>query len=287
MRSNPFKRARKPRRRAKKANSDSASRHVEPQLKGSEVRLNKFLADCGVSSRRKADELIESGLVKVNGKQVFELGRKIDPQMDQVVVDGKKIGKMDQKIYIMLNKPQGVLSTMNDPKGRPTVAELIEKIPYRLFPVGRLDWDSEGLLLMTNDGDFSQKVTHPKEKIPKTYLVKVDGQPTPDHLNKLLNGVSIIGGRVKAQEIEKIRSKKKSSKYDWIRITITEGKYRQIRQMFAKIGFDVMKLQRVSIGELRLGNLNRGEFVFLTPLSIQKIFRTRPVRSKATSKFRD
>lgn len=236
------------------------------------VRLNKLIADCGVASRRHADRLIEEGQVTVNGKKVYELGAKVDPQNDKVLVGGKLIKKFTQKLYLIFNKPRGVLTSMTDPHNRPTIADYLEKVPARVFPIGRLDWDSEGLLLLTNDGDYANKIMHPKAEVTKTYLVKVDGQPEPKHLQKLRDGVSIVGGRVAARHIEKIKRQEGSDKYDWYKIVITEGKNRQIRQMFEKIGFDVMKLQRVAVGRLRLGALARGEVAFLTDAAISQVF---------------
>lgn len=238
------------------------------------VRLNKLISDCGIASRRAADRLIEDGLVTVNGRKVYELGIKVDPQEDKIMVEGKPIKVVSQKIYAMFHKPKGVLTTMDDPHGRPTVADYLDKIPFRVFPVGRLDWDSEGLLLLTNDGEFANQVTHPKKEVTKSYLVKLSGKPEPHHIDKLRRGVSIIGGRVSAKHIEKIKptGDKKSDKYDWYKIVITEGKNRQVRQMFAKIGLDVMKLQRVAIGRLRLGALPVGELVFLNQAAIERIF---------------
>lgn len=242
-----------------------------------QIRLNKFIADCGVSSRRKADALISEGSVQINGKRVFELGRKIDPAKDLVTLNGKKLHTQSHKIYIMLNKPTGVLSTMNDPKGRPTVADLVKKIPYRLFPVGRLDWDSEGLLLLTNDGNFYDRIAHPRNEISKTYLVKLNGKPSAEHLQRLKTGVTIPGGRAKAVIVEKIPGR--SSQYEWLKISITQGRYRQIRMMMQKIGFDVLKLQRIAIGKLHLGKLKRGDFVYLPQNVIEKIFQNEPIRT--------
>jgi 23S rRNA pseudouridine2605 synthase len=236
------------------------------------VRLNKLIAEAGLASRRGADEIIESGQVTVNGKKVYELGIKVDPVNDNVVVDGKPLRRVTHKIYLLFNKPKGVLTTMEDPLDRPTIAAYLEKVPYRVFPVGRLDWDSEGMLLLTNDGEFANKVTHPKGEVTKTYLVKLNGQPKPEQIQKLLRGVSIVGGKVAAKHIEKIKRKEGSEQYDWYKIIITEGKNRQIRQMFEKIGFDVQKLQRIAIGRLRLGNVQRGELVFIAEEALDKIF---------------
>lgn len=214
--------------------------------------------------------MIEEGLVTVNGRKVYELGVKVDPQNDAIKVSGKMLRKKFEPLYIMLHKPKGILTTMDDPLERPTIKDLLSQVPARVFPVGRLDWDSEGLLLLTNDGDYANKVTHPTGEVTKTYLVKLDGQPTDDHLKKLLTGVSIVGGKVAAKHIEKIKRGK--DQYAWIKIVITEGKNRQIRQMFEKIGFDVLKLQRVAIGRLRLGSLDRGQMVYLNEVAAQRVF---------------
>lgn len=238
------------------------------------VRLNKYLADCGLASRRGADELIGSGQVQVNGKTVYELGVRIEPSEDRVVFEGKPVKPPTQKIYVIFNKPENVLTTMDDPEGRPTVADFMEKLPVRVFPVGRLDWDTEGMLLLTNDGDFAQKVMHPKEEIPKTYLAKLDGKPSDKHLSKLLQGVTIPGGRVKAWHVESAQIGD-SDKYGWVKIVIGEGKNRQVRHMFNKIGFDVKKLKRVAIGQLTIGTLGKGEYAFLDTGALARIFRKR------------
>jgi 23S rRNA pseudouridine2605 synthase len=242
------------------------------------VRLNKYLADCGVASRRKADELMTEGQVMVNGKKVFELGTRVDPLRDKILVSGKPVRAPSHKVYIMFHKPKNVVTTMEDPLGRPTIAEFFNRLPVRVFPVGRLDWDTEGLMLLTNDGDFSQRINHPGEEVPKTYMAKVSGKPSDEALQRLVRGVSIIGGRVQALHVERI--KRGADKYDWIKIVVGEGKNRQVRRMFEKIGFDVLKLQRVAVGRLRLGTLKRGEFVFLTEQGIAKIFQKEPMAQK-------
>lgn len=236
------------------------------------VRLNKFIADSGVCSRRKADELIKEGSVRVNGKTA-EMGLQVNPTVDQVFVNNKPIKSAPEKVYILFHKPAQVMTTMSDPQGRPTVADYVQHLPYRVFPVGRLDWDTEGLLLLTNDGEFANRVMHPKHGIAKTYLAKLNGQPTEDHLKKLCYGVTIEGGKARALVAEKVKGRG-SEQYDWIKIVIDEGRNRQVRRMIEKIGFDVKKLQRVAIGRLTMGDIERGEMRFLGPKDIIRIFMT-------------
>ncbi len=254
-----------------KSNDDRTNDYGDAK---SQTRLNKVIADSGLASRRAADRLIEEGSVTVNGKKVYELGVRVDPKKDKIIVGGKPLKAKGLPVYALFHKPKGVLTTMDDPLGRPTVGNFIEGMPTRVFPVGRLDWDSEGMLLLTNDGEWAQKIMNPKSDITKTYLVKVDGQPTADHLNKLRRGVSIIGGKVKALAVSRIKKsgEKKTAQYDWLKIVITEGKNRQIRLMFEKIGFDVMKLQRVAIGRLRIGNVERGQIVYLNDVAANRVF---------------
>lgn len=232
--------------------------------------MNKFLADSGIASRRKADDLITEGKVKVNGQKVFELGLKVHPTKDSVTVDGKKISAKTNHLYIMFNKPKGVITSMSDPLGRPSVADFFMGLPMRVFPIGRLDWDSEGLLLLTSDGEYSQKVMHPKEEVTKTYLVKLDQVLGPKQIERLTRGLTIPGGRVRAELVEKI--KKGRDEHPWYKIVIIEGKNRQIRFMFQKFEVDVLKLQRVAIGKLRLGNLDRGQFVFMNQAAAERVF---------------
>jgi 23S rRNA pseudouridine2605 synthase len=235
------------------------------------------LAERGLASRRGADKLIADGMVMVNGKKVYELGIKVNPYKDKITVDGKPLRSKSENLYVMFNKPKNVITSMSDPLERPTVADYMADLPVRVFPIGRLDWESEGLLLLTNDGDFAQKVMHPKTEVTKTYHVKLDGQPLPYQIKKLLTGVTIPGGRVKAKHVEKLKqvkskTQKVSDQHDWYKIIITEGKNHQVREMFKKIGYDVIKLHRVAIGKLRIGQLGRGEMVFLNEAAVERVF---------------
>lgn len=260
--------------RPKKKSSSSIKKKTSNSSKTSSlIRLNKAIAESGVCSRRKADELIENGQVMVNGKKVYELGIRVDPQKDKILVDGKLISAKGKNVYYAFHKPKNVVTTMDDPIGRPTVGDYI-KTKERLFPVGRLDWDTEGLLLMTNDGKFAQSVAHPKKEVVKTYMAKLDNHVDATKLKKLLTGVTIIGGRVSAKSVDIVKYGS-SKKYEWVKICITEGKNRQVRKMFEKIGYDVLKLKRVAIGGLRLGQLKKGEAKKLTPADIEKIFKQR------------
>lgn len=230
----------------------------------------------------------------VNGKKVYELGVRVDPLNDRISVQGKPLNKAQDFVYYAFHKPKSVVTTMDDPLERPTVGEYI-KCKERVFPVGRLDWDTEGLLLMTNDGHFAQKVSHPKNEILKTYLVKLNDHAEQARLDKLKKGVSIVGGKVRAHSVE-IIPMGKSKKYDWVKISIGEGKNRQVRKMFEKIGYDVMKLKRTSIGNLRLGSLKVGDHKLLTQKDLDKIFqdpvlgsakktkRVTPISKKAAKK---
>ena len=219
------------------------------------MRINKFLANAGISSRRKAEEYILNGRVKVNGVITINLATEIN-EHDVVLVDDKSINAKTEFEYYMLNKPQGYVSTVVDDRGRKTVIELI-KTKERIYPVGRLDFDSEGLLLLTNDGDLTNKLTHPKHNISKTYLVNINSSITINEIEKLKNGVVIDGYKLHKCQIHILKI---DSKLSQMKITIFEGRNREIRKMFETINKKVVFLKRIKIADLELGNLKRGEY---------------------------
>lgn len=253
-----------------------------PIVTDGKIRLNKFLAECGIASRRAADEIIGEGEITINGKRVFELGIKINPKEDRVLYKGKPLTQQTQFVYYAFNKPKSVVTSTVDPQGRRTVLDYFPKSKFRLFPVGRLDWDSEGLLLITNDGEFANRVIHPDAHVPKTYHVKLNGIPNDMLLDRLKKGVPTIGGKVAALHVRRLP--KSTDKKGWIEISIGEGKNHQIKNMFAKIGFDVIKLRRVAIGEFRLGNLQPGEHRELKFEDLDKIFEKRKTKETKTQK---
>lgn len=236
--------------------------------KSGSVRLNKFIADAGLASRRKADEYILEGLISVNGKKVQELGAKVNPAKDRVTYRGRPLTAETKKVYVAFYKPRNVVTTMSDPQGRPSINDYFTKFPLRVFPVGRLDWDTEGLILLSNDGDFSQKISHPEGGIPKTYMAKLDRHITEDKMEKLRAGVTIPGGKASALHVARAASKGSKTK-DWVKIVIMEGRNRQVRKMFEKVGYDVQKLKRIAIGNLPLGTLKPGEYRILGAAGIK------------------
>ena len=224
------------------------------------MRLNKFLSNSGVASRRKSDELISQGKVFVNGKVVNELGLQINEKKDKVMVEGKQIKLPSSFVYIKLNKPKGYACTAHDEKGRKTIYELIDT-DERLFSIGRLDYDTEGLILLTNDGDFANKVAHPKYAIEKEYRVTIEGQIKESELAVLRKGVVVDGERMPSAKVEFLSSDDKFTK---LSVVIDEGQNRQIRRMFEAIGKSIRLLKRVRIGQVRLGGLKRGDYRDLT-----------------------
>ncbi len=233
------------------------------------MRINKYLAEAGVASRRKCDEMIQNGLVKINGN-VAKLGDDVDVENDLVVCDGKVVGKPDSFDYYMMNKPKGYVCTVSDEKERKTVMELLPSTHKRLYPIGRLDYDSEGLLLFTNDGELTYKLTHPVNRITKTYSVKIEGFIDDKSLNALRNGVYVDGRKLNKCKIEIIERNKEFSKFY---VTVTEGRNREIRKMFETVHKNVVFLKRIKIGELKLSGLNRGEVRKLRPDEIAYLMK--------------
>jgi len=226
------------------------------------IRLQKFLADCGVASRRKAEEIILAGRVTVNDEKISILGTKVS-DYDIVKVDGKKIKPVFKKIYILLNKPVGYLTTVSDDFNRLTVMDLIKnEIHERVFPVGRLDSDTEGLLLLTNDGDITYALTHPKHEIKKTYVAVLNAVPTPAAVEKLRRGVKIDDKKTLPAEVDWLKD-------NVLKITIHEGRNRQVRKMIEAIGYDVKELRRISMGNIQLGNIPMGRWRHLTKAEIE------------------
>jgi len=234
-------------------------------------RLQKIIAAAGVASRRKAEELITAGRVAVNGQRMTELGAKADPERDHIRVDGKLLGAPERFSYYILNKPKGYVTTVSDPENRPTVMDLVHGIKGRVYPVGRLDWASEGLLLLTNDGGLANSLMKAASHVAKTYLVKVAGRPEEGKVDKLRHGVSIAekgGRRVRTApaEIKLIRE----GENPWFEVTVIEGRNRQVRKMFEEVGHHVEKIRRVRYGPLSL-DVPPGEFRSLTPEEVSKL----------------
>lgn len=233
------------------------------------IRVQKIIADAGIASRRKAEELIKRGAVNVNGKRA-QLGDKADPYKDRIVVAGREITlqKDAKKYYIMLHKPRGFITTMNDEGGRKSVAELIDEVPARLFPVGRLDKDSEGLLLMTNDGDFANMISHPSTHFAKTYRVTVHPRITEDQLTALTTGVVIDGRKSMPASVRVVTDEKERTVLE---IILEEGRNRQIRKMCEAIGLEVARLKRTAVGPVKLGMLQPGKWRELEPAEMKSI----------------
>lgn len=228
------------------------------------MRINKYLAESGVCSRRAADDLIAEGAVKKNGK-VCSVGEDVDTVNDKITVNGKPVSLVKNFEYYVMNKPKGYVCTVKDDKDRKTVMDLLPKNITRVYPVGRLDYDSEGLLIFTNDGDLAYKLTHPKNEIPKTYLVKTEKPVSDKDVAALRAGVTVDGVRTKKCNVTIIETNKTGSK---LHVTITEGRNRQVRKMFEAVGNSVDFLKRIKIGDLKLTGLNRGETRKLSPAEI-------------------
>jgi 23S rRNA pseudouridine2605 synthase len=264
-------------------------------------RLQKIIAAAGIASRRKAEELITQGRVSVNGQIVTELGSKADPERDHVKVDGKLLHGPERNVYLLLNKPKGYVTTVSDPEGRPTVMDLVRHVGERIYPVGRLDYASEGLLLLTNDGALANHLTRAASHVPKTYLVKVSGQPAEEDIDKLRRGLRIhgkpgqVGGtpgaarsgpgphrapavRTAPAQVRLVRE----AENPWYELTLIEGKNRQIRRMFEEIGHHVEKIKRVRYGPLTL-DVEPGQFRALAPGEVASLQRSGGRRASPAS----
>lgn len=226
-----------------------------------EERLQKYLSECGVASRRKSEELIKRGLVTVNGATIKDMGVKIDPKTDEIKCGGKKIIKNNKMVYVMLNKPEGYITTTSEQFKRPMVMDLLKDIKERIYPVGRLDYASSGLLLLTNDGDLSYNMTHPGHKVDKEYLVTVKGIPDEEEIRRLRSGI-VIDGRMTSNAAVNIMKSAKG--FAVLKFIIHEGRNRQIRKMCSAVGHEVTDLKRTAIGKLKLRSLKEGEWRYLT-----------------------
>jgi len=231
-------------------------------------RVQKIIARAGISSRRAAEKMIIEGRVTVNNEVVRQLGAKADIEKDEVRVNGKLIHPETSKIYLMLNKPKGYVTTLHDPQGRPVVTDLLTGVSERLFPVGRLDYDSEGLLFMTNDGDFAMKIQHPRFMTPKTYMVKIEGTLAASEIRALSKGVKLMDGTFKPKSFRILKINLKSC---WLTLIIEEGRKRVIRRGFQSLGHPVVRLIRTAISDVSLGSLKTGTFRYLTDKEVRSL----------------
>src|SRR6185369_17029236 len=231
-------------------------------------RLQKIISAAGIASRRASEELILNGQVAVNGVVVTELGTKADPANDHITVNGKPLQVSEQRLYILLNKPAGYMTTLDDPEGRPLVIDLLKDINERVYPVGRLDYNTEGLLLLTNDGDWANRLMHPRHEIEKEYHVRVRGKVHKSQLGQLAGGVEIDGRKTAPARVSLI---KEGEQNDWLSISIHEGRNRQIRRMCEAVSLAVVRLKRVRYGNLVLGDLKPGEYRNLSPAEVNEL----------------
>ena len=232
------------------------------------MRLQKYLALCGVASRRNAEKLIAEGHVRVDGSVVTEMGFQVDEEQATVLVDGVRVKPETEKHYLAYYKPVGEVTTASDPEGRPTVMDKFADYPVRLFPVGRLDFDSEGLLLLTNDGDLMQRLLHPSHEVPKCYLCKVSNRVGEEEIRQLRRGVMMDGRLTSPAEVQLVRYEAFSSV---VMVTIHEGRNRQVRRMFDAVGHQVVSLRRIGFGPIKLGDLPRGQWRHLTDAEVHRL----------------
>ncbi len=236
-----------------------------------EERLQKILSRAGVSSRRAAEKMIAEGRISVNRTVVVEPGTKADPGKDEIRVDGRLISLETERIYLLLHKPQGYVTTLSDPQGRPIVTDLLNGVAERVYPVGRLDYDSEGLLILTNDGEFAQRLQHPRYGIPKTYRVKVEGHLLKGELKALENGIDLPDGRFAPADV---RLEKTNPGSTWLTLTLTDGRNRVIRRAFDSLGHPVAAWSAVAVADITLGSLREGAWRLLTPREVERLLAT-------------
>lgn len=241
-----------------------------------EERLQKILARAGVASRRSAEELITGGRVRVNGKVVTELGTRADPRRDKIELDRQRL-QAEDLVYLVVHKPRGYVSTVEDPEGRPTVLELVEGVPGRIYPVGRLDFGTSGVLLLTNDGELTQGLLHPRQKVPKVYVVKLDGIISDEEIERWREGVELEDGRTAPAEVHRLRDEDGKS---WLRLVLAEGKNQQIRRMAAHSGFVTMRLARLSFAGIDHEGLRPGQWRPLSVDELKKLKKTYGVPSR-------
>jgi len=243
-------------------------------------RLQKILSQAGVASRRLSEELIAQGRVQVNGVTVTEAGTKADPDADEIKVDGRRVRVQKRKRYILLHKPRGYITSRSDPQGRPTVMDLLRGVREYIYPVGRLDYDSEGLLLLTNDGDLAARLTHPRHEVDKVYAARIRGVPDDHTLERLAKGVTIDGRRTAPAKVRVIEPRGKQAPADQttIELAIHEGRQRQVRKMFDAVGHPVVRLKRVRIGPIEDPDIPPGHWRDLTPQEIERLYRAAGLR---------
>lgn len=247
------------------------------------IRLQKMIAQAGVASRRKAEQLISQGRVQVNGKVITALGTQVDPQQDVVTVGGRRLSNhLPQASYLLLNKPRGYLTTCHDDQNRPTVLDLLKRQSGRLFPVGRLDVNSEGVLLLTNDGTLAHRFMHPSYHIPRIYLVKIQGVVADHEMERLRRGIALEDGKTLPAQVDMVR---KGDKTCWLRLTLYEGRHRQIHRMLQRCGgYTVKKLQRTAMGPLSIAGLPVGSYRALEPFELARLRQSCRLDKRSTSR---
>lgn len=251
-------------------------------------RLQKILSTAGVASRRLSEELIVQGRVSVNGKTVTELGTKADPSVDEIKVDGRRIKTEQRRRYLLLNKPRGYITSRSDPEGRPTVMDLMKAVKEYVYPVGRLDYDSEGLLILTNDGELAARLTHPRHEVEKVYEARVRGVPDERTLERLERGVTIDGRRTAPAKVRASEPfAKGSGEQTIVELSIHEGRQRQVRKMFDAIGHPVVRLRRVRIGPVEDPDIPPGHWRELTPQEVAKLQKVSGLRTSPRLEHKD